>query len=256
MFGTVRRTTLRCPFLSSQSPHAQQVRRASKGKRRGSPDDVNLMSVECAIPYLRASEAAYSTKSLHLALRLKLEKSSVPLRGSLTLPRPLPTRQRIAVFATTAADREAALRAGASVVGAEDLVSRILDEGRVDFDKCLATVDAADTLFKRFPKLARTLGPKGLMPNAKRGTVVRDIGGAIGAATRDVDYRQRSGPVVRLAVARTDFSDAEIAANVEHVVRTLTDIGARGTAGKGKGVTGIDQIVLSSTHGPGIPLLR
>ena len=215
------------------------------------------MTVTDAIPYLRASEAAYTTKSLHLSLRLKLEKSSVPLRGSLTLPRPLPTKQRIAVFATTAQDRESALKAGASVVGGEDLATSIVDgSSKIDFDKCLATYEAADQLFKRFPKLARVLGPKGLMPNAKRGTVVRDISGAILAATKDVDYRQRSGPVVRLAVARTDFADDEIVRNVNHVVSTLAEIGARGTAGKGKGVTGIDQVVLSSTHGPGIPLIR
>ncbi|CCG84659.1 protein of unknown function [Taphrina deformans PYCC 5710] len=205
------------------------------------------MTITEATRYLRASEAGYSTKSLHLAIRLKCDKQSVPLRGSIALPRQLPTKTKIAVFAR-GQDAIAAKEAGAYVVGAEDLVKRITD-GVIDFNKCLATPECVPLI----AKLARTLGPKGLMPNVKRGTVTKNVAAAILAADRNLDFRQRSGDVVRMPVAHTTFTDEEIEKNIKAVLKKVTDMGSR-EDGK-KGVSSIDQIVFSSTHGPGIPLV-
>lgn len=205
------------------------------------------MSITQAIPYLRASEAAYSTKALHLAIRLKSDKQAIPIRGTIALPRQLPSKTKVAVFAR-GQDALDAKNAGAYIVGAEDLVKRVTD-GIIDFDKCLATPECVPLL----AKLARTLGPKGLMPNAKRGTVVKNVAAAILAADRNLDFRQRSGSVVRMPVAQTIFTDDEIKKNIEAVVKLVAETGAK-TDGTGKGVSTIDQIIFSSTHGPGIPL--
>lgn len=225
-----------------------QVRYASKSsKKRASPDEVNQMTIPQALPYLRASEAAYSTKALHLAIRLKCDKQAVPIRGTIALPRQLPSKTKVAVFAR-GQDAVDAKNAGAYIVGAEDLVKRVTD-GIIDFDKCLATPECVPLL----AKLARTLGPKGLMPNAKRGTVVKNVAAAILAADRNLDFRQRSGNVVRMPVAQTNFTDDEIKKNIEAVVKLVAETGAK-TDGSGKGVSTIDQVIFSSTHGPGIPL--
>lgn len=206
------------------------------------------MTVAQALPFLRASEAAYSSKALHLAIRLKCDKQAVPIRGSIALPKQLPSKTKIAVFAR-GQDAIEAKEAGAYIVGAEDLVKRV-NEGLIDFDKCLATPECVPLI----SKLARVLGPKGLMPNAKRGTVVKNVAAAILAADRNLDFRQRSGDVVRMPVARTNFTDDEIRRNVEAVVKKVTELGARSGTGS-KGISTIDQVVFSSTHGPGIPLI-
>ncbi|BFZ53149.1 hypothetical protein PYCC9005_000172 [Savitreella phatthalungensis] len=231
-----------------------------RNKKRGKGgkvdrDAINMMPLTSALSFLRAAEAPYPrATTLSLAVRLRLEKQSVPLRGTLSLPKPLPSKTRVAVFTGSVAERDAALAAGASVAGGEELVRQVLDEGKIDFDKCLATTAGMSGVVAKAPKLARVLGPKGLMPNAKRGTVVSDIAAALAAAATDVDYRQRAGPVVRMPVASTTFADEEVLGNVQYAVRKLQALGSAGTAGKGVGVTSIDQVVLSSTHGPGIPI--
>ena len=224
-----------------------QIRHAS-AKKRHSPDEVNQMTVSQALPYLRASEAGYKTKALHLAIRLKTDKQAIPIRGSIALPRQLPSKTKVAVFAR-GQDAINAKEAGAYIVGAEDLVKRVND-GIIDFDKCLATPECVPLI----AKLARVLGPKGLMPNPKRGTVVKNVAAAILAADRNLDFRQRSGDVVRMPVAQTTFTDEEIRKNIEAVIKNVAELGAR-KGGNGKGVSTIDQVVFSSTHGPGIPLL-
>lgn len=206
------------------------------------------MTIAQAIPFLRASEAAYTTKALHLAIRLKCDKQSVPIRGSIALPRQLPSKTKVAVFAR-GQDAVDAKKAGAYVVGAEDLVKRVTD-GVIDFDKCLSTPECVPLL----AKLARILGPKGLMPNVKRGTVVKNVAAAILDADRNLDFRQRSGDVVRMPIAQTTFTDEEIRRNIEAVLKQVTAMGAKPGSGS-KGISTINQIVFSSTHGPGIPLI-
>lgn len=239
----------RCSLISlKQSWQSTQIRSASSNaRRRLSPDAVNQMTIAQAVPFLRASEAAYNSKALHLAVRLKSDKQAIPIRGTIALPRQLPSKTKVAVFAR---DQDAvdAKAAGAYIVGAEDLVKRIQD-GIIDFDKCLATPECVPLI----SKLARTLGPKGLMPNEKRGTVAKNIAAALLAAEQNLDFRQRSGTVVRLPVAHTNFTDDEIKKNIEAVVKLIAQKGS--SSNGGKGVSSIDQVVLSSTHGPGIPLI-
>ena len=233
------------PSLSLSST-ARAFSKSTKG--RSSPDQINQMTIVQAIPYLRASEAPYASKALDLAIRLKVGKQSVPIRGTIALPRQLPSKTKVAVFAR-GQDAIDAKQAGAYIVGAEDLVKRIAD-GIIDFDKCLATPECVPLI----SKLARTLGPKGLMPNAKRGTVTKTVAAAILAADRNLDFRQRSGNVVRLPVAQTTFTDDEIEHNIEAVVKLVAELGSRSPEKNGKGTSSIEQVVLSSTHGPGIPL--
>ncbi|ORY87761.1 ribosomal protein L1-like protein, partial [Protomyces lactucae-debilis] len=175
-----------------------------------------------AAALLRAAEAGAAKKSLHLAIRLKQDKSATPLRGSIALPRRLPSKSKICVFAR-GQDAANAKAAGAYLVGAEDLVTRIQD-GNVDFDKCLATPECVPLI----AKLARTLGPKGLMPSAKRGTVVKNVAQAIEDAERNLDFRQKgSGAVLRLPVAQSGFTDDEIKKNIEAVLSMVTEMGSK-----------------------------
>jgi large subunit ribosomal protein L1 len=207
------------------------------------------MSIAQAVAVLRAAEAGAATRSIHLAIRLKQDKSATPLRGSIALPKNLPSKTKIAVFAR-GQDAIDAKSAGAFLVGAEDLVQRIQD-GVIDFDKCLATPECVPLI----GKLARTLGPKGLMPSAKRGTVVKNVGQAITDAERNLDFRQKgSGSVLRLPVARCSFSDDEIKKNIEAVLVKIGELGSKPVDGGSRGLSTIEQVVCSSAHGPGIPL--
>lgn len=170
------------------------------------------------------------------------------VRNRLRLPHPVKTDLRICVIAAPdSAAAKAATAAGASLVG-EESVFEAVKEGRIDFDRCIAHQDSLPKLTKA--GVARILGPKGLMPSAKTGTVVKDVGASVREMVGASEYRERLG-VVRMAIGQLGFTPEEMQSNI----RAFVDGVKRDIAGLSDRISkDIHEVVLSSTSGPGLSL--
>jgi large subunit ribosomal protein L1 len=182
------------------------------------------------------------TVEAHFRLGLNVRHADQQVRGTIMLPHGIGKSVRVAVFAEGEKAREAE-DAGADIVGAADLASRI-EEGFLEFDVAVATPDLMGVV----GKLGRVLGPRGLMPNPKTGTVTFDIGKAVqDAKAGKLEYRTDRGGNVHLPIGKKSFDERALlenyAALVEEIVR------ARPSAAKGRYIR---QITLTTTMGPGI----
>ena len=182
------------------------------------------------------------TVEAHLRLGLNVRHADQQLRGTIALPHGTGKEQRVAVFAEGEKAREAE-EAGADVVGSADLAQRV-EEGFTDFDVAIATPDQMGAV----GKLGRILGPRGLMPNPKTGTVTFDVGKAVREAKAGKqEYRTDRGANVHLPIGKKSFDVRQLlenyAALVEEIVR------AKPAAAKGRYIR---TITLTTTMGPGI----
>jgi large subunit ribosomal protein L1 len=182
------------------------------------------------------------TVEVHFRLGLNVRHADEQLRGTLMLPHGTGREMRVAVFAEGDKAREAQ-EAGADVVGSADLAKRI-EEGFTDFDVAIATPDQMGNV----GRLGRILGPRGLMPNPKTGTVTFDIAKAVGdAKAGKLEYRTDRGANVHLAIGKKSFDERALAENYAAVVDEI--VRAKPAAAKGRYIR---QITLTSTMGPGI----
>jgi large subunit ribosomal protein L1 len=167
------------------------------------------------------------------------------LRGTVSLPAGTGKDVRVAVFAAGDAAREAQ-DAGADVVGADDLVKRVQEEGFMDFDVAIATPD----MMGQVGRLGRILGPRGLMPNPKTGTVTSDVGRAVSEFKGGkVEYRTDRNGNVHVPIGKVSFPTENLVKNYGAVLDEL--IRAKPAAAKGRYIKGI---ATSSTMGPGIKI--
>jgi len=182
------------------------------------------------------------TVELHFRLGLNVRHADEQLRGTLMLPHGSGKEVRIAVFAEGDKAREAE-EAGADVVGSADLAKRI-EEGFTEFDVAIATPDQMGNV----GKLGRILGPRGLMPNPKTGTVTMDVGKAVSEAKAGkLEYRTDRGANVHVSIGKKSFDERAL---VENYAAVLDEImRAKPAAAKGRYLR---QITLTSTMGPGI----
>jgi large subunit ribosomal protein L1 len=198
-----------------------------------------------AIDLVKSMASAKFDETVELAVRLGVDprKADQIVRGTLSLPSGTGKSVRVAVFA--AGEEAAAARAaGAEVVGADDLVARVRDEGFLDFDVAVATPD----LMGQVGTLGRVLGPRGLMPNPKTGTVTTDVARAVTEFKGGrVEYRTDKVGNVHLPVGKVSFDKAQLSANVHAVVEEL--MRAKPAAAKGRYLL---AVALSSTMGPGV----
>ena len=172
-------------------------------------------------------------------------KADQMLRGTVSLPAGTGKDVRVAVFAAGDAGREAQ-DAGADVVGADDLVKRIQDEGFMDFDVAIATPD----LMGQVGRLGRVLGPRGLMPNPKTGTVTTDVGRAVSEFKGGkVEYRTDRNGNVHVPIGKVSFTTENLVKNYGAVLDEL--VRAKPAAAKGRY---IKSIATSSTMGPGVKI--
>ena len=197
-----------------------------------------------AVRLLKETEGAKfdETVEVHFRLGLNVRHADQQLRGTLMLPHGIGKDVRVAVFAEGEKAREAE-EAGADVVGAADLATRI-EEGFLDFDVAIATPDQMGVV----GKLGRVLGPRGLMPNPKTGTVTMDVAKAVSdAKAGKLEYRTDRGANVHLPIGKKSFDERRVVleqrALVEEIVR------AKPSAAKGRYIR---QITLTTTMGPGI----
>src|SRR5512146_708366 len=221
---------------------------AQHGKRynesRGAIDRESLYSPVEAIRLLKGSPAAKfdETVEVHFRLGLNVRHADEQLRGTLMLPHGTGRETRVAVFAEGEKAREAE-EAGADVVGSADLAKRI-EEGFTDFDVAIATPDQMGNV----GRLGRVLGPRGLMPNPKTGTVTFDVGKAVrDAKAGKLEYRTDRGANVHVPIGKKSFGERQLVENYAALVDEI--VRAKPAAAKGRYIR---QITLTSTMGPGI----
>lgn len=195
-----------------------------------------------------AKEIAYAKfdESVNLDVRLGVDprKADQLVRGTVTLPHGTGKTIRIVVFAD-GDDAEAARNAGADHVGTDDLVTKI-KEGWTEFDVAIAT----PATMRIIGQVARVLGPRGLMPNPKAGTVTKDVSAAVEAAKAGrVEFRLDKTGIIHCAIARVSFTPAQIEENAAAFINAI--VKAKPSAAKGQYIR---SITLSTTMGPGIQL--
>ncbi|MFY0083877.1 50S ribosomal protein L1 [Acinetobacter baumannii] len=203
-----------------------------------------VYTLEDAVQVLNSLPAAKFKESLDISVNLGVDprKSDQVVRGATTLPAGTGKTVRVAVFAQ-GAQAEAAKEAGADVVGFDDLAESI-QGGNLDFDVVIAAPDAMRVV----GKLGTILGPRGLMPNPKVGTVTPDVAGAVkNAKSGQARYRVDKAGIIHAAIGQVGFDAAAIRQNVETLVADLKKL----KPATSKGVY-IKKITLSSTMGPGL----
>jgi len=197
-----------------------------------------------AIRKLKETPAAKfdETIEVHMNLGLNVRHAEEQLRGTIMLPHGTGRTSRVVVFAEGDKAKEAQ-EAGADVVGAADLAKRV-EEGFTDFDVAIATPDQMGNV----GRLGRILGPRGLMPNPKTGTVTFDIGKAVrDAKAGKLEYRTDRGANVHVSIGKKSFGERELVENYAAVLDEI--VRAKPSAAKGRYIR---QITLTSTMGPGI----
>ena len=214
-----------------------------KEAREGIDRD-RLYDLDEAIKMVKQHCSAKFDETLELAINLGLDPRHADqnLRGTVQLPNGTGKSVRVAVFAKEGKADEAR-EAGADIVGAEDLAEQI-QGGEMDFDRCIATPDMMSVV----GRLGRILGPRGLMPNPKLGTVTMDVGEAVRAAKGgQVEFRVEKAGIIHAGVGKASFEDDKIKENVMALVAAL--LRAKPSGAKG---TYFQRIAVSSTMGPGV----
>ncbi len=205
-----------------------------------------IYTAQEAFALLQELPAAKFRESVDVSINLGVDprKSDQAVRGSVVLPNGTGRDIRVAVF-TTAGNVDAATKAGADIVGLEDLAEKV-KAGEMDFDIVIATPDAMRVV----GQLGQVLGPRGLMPNPKDGTVTADIATAVkNAKAGQVKYRTDKGGVVHCTIGKIDFSVSDLAQNLEAILAALK----KAKPNSAKGVY-FRKISLSTTMGPGLTI--
>jgi len=204
-------------------------------------------SIEDAIAILKkAADGRKFDESLEIAMNLGVDPryADQMVRGMVSLPHGTGATVKVAVFARDAKAEEAKA-AGADLVGAEDLAQEIKD-GNMNFDRCIASPDMMGVV----GQLGKVLGPRGLMPNPKLGTVTPNIAQAVKDAKGGaIEFRAEKAGIVHAGVGKVSFADKDLAENVSAFIDAI--VKARPAGGKG---SYIQKISLSSTMGPGLKI--
>ena len=202
------------------------------------------LSVDAAIKQVKANATAKFDETVEIAVNLGVDPrhADQQVRGVVNLPSGTGRDVRVAVFAR-GANAEAATAAGAEVVGAEDLAERI-QGGFMEFDRVIASPDMMAVV----GRLGKVLGPRGLMPNPKVGTVTPNVAQAVKDAKGGaVEFRVEKAGVVHAGIGKASFTDEALLANVKALLEALNRAKPSGAKG-----TYVKRISLSSTMGPGV----
>lgn len=208
-------------------------------------DPAKVYNVSEAVVLAKSTANTKFTGSVELHIRLGIDpkKADQLVRGSVTLPHGTGKQKRIAVFATGPA-AEAAKKAGATIVGAEDLIAQVRQKNGIDADVVVATPDMMKTL----SSVAKILGPRGLMPNPKNETVTPDVAKAVKELSGGkVTFRNDESGNLHQVVGKTSFADAEIIANIQAFIEAVKRVKPKDAKG-----TYLQSITLSSSMGPGV----
>ena len=202
------------------------------------------ITVEDAVKLIKGAASAKFDETLEIAMNLGVDPRHADqmVRGVCNLPNGSGRTLRVAVFARGAKADEAKA-AGADIVGAEDLLE-IVQGGKIDFDRCIATPDMMGLV----GRLGKVLGPRGLMPNPKVGTVTMDVKGAVAASKGGaVEFRVEKAGIIHSAVGKVSFDQGKLVENIKAFADAV--VKAKPTGAKG---TYVQKIAISSTMGPGV----
>lgn len=234
--------------MAKVTPEVARATRLAGGKRmyaiRQGVDPDQLVGLEDALQAVKERAKAKFDETVEIAVNLGVDPKypDQMVRGVCNLPNGSGKTVRVAVFAR-GAKAEEATAAGADVVGAEELVEQV-QKGVINFDRCIATPD----MMALVGRLGKVLGPRGLMPNPRVGTVTMDVTSAVeGAKGGAVEFRAEKAGIVHAAVGRISFDDAKLLENIRAFVDAV--VKAKPTGAKG---TYVKKVSLCSTMGPGV----
>jgi large subunit ribosomal protein L1 len=220
------------------------------GKRftaaKATVDRDKLYTLEEAVKLVKDAAKAKFDETIEVALNLGVDPRHADqmVRGVCQLPNGSGRKLRVAVFAK-GAKAEEAKKAGADVVGAEDLVEQV-QKGVIDFDRCIATPD----MMPLVGRLGKVLGPRGLMPNPKVGTVTMDVAQAVaGAKGGAVEFRVEKAGIVQAGVGKASFTEAALVENIRALVDAVMKAKPSGSKG-----TFLKRMAVTSTMGPGVKI--
>jgi large subunit ribosomal protein L1 len=219
------------------------IGKRTKAAREG-VDREKLYPLGEAVKMVKERAKSKFDETVEIAMNLGIDPRHADqmVRGVVSLPNGTGRSQRVAVFAK-GAKAEEAKKAGADVVGAEDLVAEV-QGGKIDFDRCIATPD----MMPLVGRLGKVLGPRGLMPNPKVGTVTMDVANAVRDAKGGaVEFRAEKAGIVQAGVGKASFDQQALVANIKafaEAVQKARPAGAKGTF--------VQRVAISSTMGPGV----
>src|SRR3954447_17345933 len=217
----------------------KRLKKAIEGIER-----TKLYPVDQAVKLVRDRATAKFDETVEIAMNLGVDPKHADqmVRGVVALPNGSGRSQRVAVFAR-GAKAEEAKAAGADIVGAEDLVEKV-NGGTIEFDRCIATPD----LMPLVGRLGKVLGPRGLMPNPKVGTVTMDVTGAVkGAKGGSVEFRVEKAGIVQAGVGKASFDAQKLVENIKAFADAVNKSKPAGAKGHF-----INRVAISSTMGPGV----
>ncbi len=206
-------------------------------------DTDKVYSLAEAIDALREYTSKKFDETLEIAVRLGIDvtKADQNIRGMLSLPNGTGKSVRVAVFTANAQDE--AKKAGADVVGAEDLIDAVA-AGNINFDRVIATPD----MMPKMSKIARVLGPKGLMPNPKLGTVTNNVADAVATAKAgQIEYRAEKKGIIHAGIGKMSFATDKLVENAVALIDQLKKV--KPASSKGQYILGIS---VATTQGPGL----
>jgi len=215
-------------------------------KGREGIDRTKLYSLDQAVTFIKERANAKFDETVEIAMNLGVDPRHADqmVRGVCNLPNGSGRTLRVAVFARGAKADEAKA-AGADIVGAEDLVESV-QKGEINFDRCIATPDMMGLV----GRLGKVLGPRGLMPNPRVGTVTMDVTSAVAASKGgSVEFRVEKAGIVHAAVGKASFSAEKLSENIKAFVDSVAKAKPAGAKG-----TYIQRVALSSTMGPGVKI--
>ena len=206
-------------------------------------DTDKVYTLSDAIEALREYASKKFDETLEIAIRLGIDvtKADQNIRGMLSLPNGTGKSVRVAVF--TANAQEEAKKAGADVVGGEELIDAVA-AGNINFDRVIATPD----MMPKMSKVARVLGPKGLMPNPKLGTVTNNVAEAVATAKAgQIEYRAEKKGIIHAGIGKMSFETAKLVENANALIEQLKKV--KPASAKGQYILGIS---VATTQGPGL----
>jgi large subunit ribosomal protein L1 len=208
-------------------------------------DPKKIYALPDAIETLRGFCSAKFDESLEIAVKLGIDvaKADQNIRGMLSLPNGTGKKVRVAVFTINSQDD--AKKAGADVVGGEELIDKVAN-GFLDFDRVIATPD----MMPKMSKVARVLGPKGLMPNPKLGTVTNNVAEAIASAKAgQIEYRAEKNGIIHAGIGKMSFATDKLVENANALIEQLKKVKPAST--KGQYILGAS---VATTQGPGLKI--
>jgi large subunit ribosomal protein L1 len=205
-------------------------------------DSTRNYALDEALTLVKSNAKAKFDETVEISMRLDPRHADQMVRGLISLPNGTGKTVRIGVFAR-GAKAEEALAAGADVVGADDLAEKV-QAGEIAFDRCIATPDMMGLV----GRLGKILGPRGLMPNPKLGTVTMDVKGAVSAARAgQVEFRAEKAGIIHAGIGKASFESDKLLENIRAFVDAIQK--AKPTGAKG---TYLQKVSLSSSMGPGV----